>query len=146
MFFAVEEVSWIVSDISTAANHSRDHRATRRISSTFTLQRSARTQPITIDNNQCLSTFSTHLLVLWQDNIHPNLCFVVISDRFVCLFLAFGIVCDVYDWTPIWLSIWWNNPTQPNENNYGVTHYHRSMRYPTIHPSTLQSYHLCVAS
>ena len=98
MFFAVEEVSWIVSDISTAANHSRDHRATRRISSTVTLQCSARTQHITIDNiihHQCLSTFSMHLLVLWQDNIHPNLCFVVISDRIVCLFVP----C-------VWDSLW----------------------------------------
>jgi hypothetical protein len=85
MFFAVEEVSWIASDISTAANHSRDHRATRRISSTVTLQCSARTQPITLDS----------LLVLWQDNIHPNLFMFCSYQWSVCLFVP----C-------VWDSLW----------------------------------------
>ena len=84
-FFAVEEVSWIASDISTAANHSRDHRATRRISSTVTLQSSARTQPITLDS----------LLVLWQDNIHPNLFMFCSYQWSVCLFVP----C-------VWDSLW----------------------------------------
>ena len=48
-FFAAEEVSWIVLDISIAALHSRDHRATRRISST--LQCSAGTHPTTMKNS-----------------------------------------------------------------------------------------------
>ena len=48
----------------------------------------------------------------WQDNIHPNLCSVVISDRYVCFFLVFGIVCDVHDWTPIYLI------KQPNTANW----------------------------
>ena len=90
MFFAVEEVSWIVSDISTAANHSRDHRATRRISSTVALQCSARTQHITIDS----------LLVLWQDNIHPNLFMFCSYQWSVCLFVP----CI---WDSWWLCMHW---------------------------------------